>query len=286
MFMLLTWLFYAFSEYQRLPLVPLTFLIISCWCLFCFRDQGYVNDIRRGLFGVPLGSPFTVSRLGHRLESWHTTYVFLGYPQNKKGYKVLAWKTKKLFDSRDVYFHKEAFPFVTNSLNSPSVDPSTMFPSPIIDQDLSNSTSCLAPQNPSNVLPSNSPVLSTNIPLNNLAQSHISQNIKHDIDDHPSFEIPIDADQPVAPSTRVSGRVTKKPSYLKDFVCNSVILTNFTTTCFSHPTTPNAYSFNALSLNNQVVLKSLSNLFELVSFTQAWEHPGWRKAMEEEVKAL
>ncbi|XP_060210247.1 uncharacterized protein LOC132637121 [Lycium barbarum] len=49
--------------------------------------------------------------------------VFLGYSDNKKGYKCLDLETKKIIVSRDVKFEEESFPFATASSN-----PSTIFP--------------------------------------------------------------------------------------------------------------------------------------------------------------
>lgn len=37
--------------------------------------------------------------------------IFIGYPFNHKGYKILDIKTKKIYSSRDVIFHEDHFPF-------------------------------------------------------------------------------------------------------------------------------------------------------------------------------
>ena len=37
--------------------------------------------------------------------------VFMGYPFGKKGYKVMELKTCKFYESRDVVFHENIFPF-------------------------------------------------------------------------------------------------------------------------------------------------------------------------------
>lgn len=38
-------------------------------------------------------------------------HIFIGYPFNTKGYKVLNFATKKVHKSRDVVFHEKVFPF-------------------------------------------------------------------------------------------------------------------------------------------------------------------------------
>lgn len=48
--------------------------------------------------------------------------VFLGYPPNKKGYKLLNLITKKSFGSRDVRFEESIFPFSSNS-ETPYMNP-------------------------------------------------------------------------------------------------------------------------------------------------------------------
>ena len=41
--------------------------------------------------------------------------VFIGYAQSQKGYKLFNLKTKQVFVSRDVCFHKKFFPFHQNN---------------------------------------------------------------------------------------------------------------------------------------------------------------------------
>lgn len=40
-----------------------------------------------------------------------TNYIFLGYPQGQKDYKLLEMDTKRIFVSRDVHFFEHIFPF-------------------------------------------------------------------------------------------------------------------------------------------------------------------------------
>ncbi|XP_049374646.1 uncharacterized protein LOC125839700 [Solanum verrucosum] len=53
-----------------------------------------------------------------------TPHIFIGYPFNKKGYKVLDICTKKMHVSRDVVFYENVFPFASCDSESPESDTS------------------------------------------------------------------------------------------------------------------------------------------------------------------
>lgn len=78
-------------------------------------------------------------------------------------------------------------------------------------------------------------------------------------------------------------RPHNQPVYLKDYVCNSVFLTNLTNSCFSQPANPSTYYFPALSTINQKVLNCISSMTEPIIFSQASLHPGWKQAMDSEI---
>ena len=64
--------------------------------------------------------------------------MFVGYPQNKKGFKVYDLETKRFYFSRDVHFHETFFPFKIPSSTSSSTLSSTLTPntpSPVLDND-------------------------------------------------------------------------------------------------------------------------------------------------------
>ena len=46
-----------------------------------------------------------------KFEPRSTPHIFIGYPFNTKGYKVLHLESKKIHISRDVTFHENIFPF-------------------------------------------------------------------------------------------------------------------------------------------------------------------------------
>ncbi|XP_019252681.1 PREDICTED: uncharacterized protein LOC109231477 [Nicotiana attenuata] len=88
------------------------------------------------------------------------------------------------------------------------------------------------------------------------------------------------------PPLRKSKRNSQKPTYLNDYVCNSIVFSDLTSSCFHHVSHPNVFCFGALSLNNQAIFKSISTVFEHTNYTQASQDLGWRKAMEAEIQAL
>ena len=49
------------------------------------------------------------------------TCVFMGYPYGKKGYRVLELSTSRFYESRDVVFHENIFPFADKSKDNPFI---------------------------------------------------------------------------------------------------------------------------------------------------------------------
>ena len=53
----------------------------------------------------------TLKRQRDKLQPRGHPCIFIGYPYDQKAYKLLDLKTKRVFTSRDVYFHENIFPF-------------------------------------------------------------------------------------------------------------------------------------------------------------------------------
>ena len=194
-----------------------------------------------------------------KFESRALPCVFLGYPFNMKGYKVLTLHTRKISISRDVIFHESIFPFSPSykSLlsNSPplsipllascnptfDVSSSTEFVSAGTPLSISYSPSILVGSLPIPLLaaqidtiPGQSPSLSVAQPVMLPSQSPSLSVAQPVVLPGQSSSLSVDtptvlSDQsislPVNPPTqfvsiRKSARVSNKPAYLADYKCN------------------------------------------------------------------
>lgn len=73
----------------------------------------------------------------------------------------------------------------------------------------------------------------------------------------------------LTPNLAPPGRSTRdhiKPSYLNNYMCNAVFLTDLTTFCFTSHISPVIYLFSVLSFTNQQVFNSISTICEPTSF--------------------
>ncbi|KAH0637483.1 hypothetical protein KY289_037398 [Solanum tuberosum] len=196
--------------------------------------------------------------------------VFLGYPSNQKGYKLLDLHTSKIFVSRDVQFFEHLFPFSSDQPVSP-IFPA--HPTSHPDHSVSQPDNILssAPHSPSSSppispVPTPSPILDSSSPSPSSTST-------------PS--------PPIAPLRR-STRSTlgTLPSHLQDYVCNAIILTNVTDSCFTSPMSHFIKPVHSLSISNQSIIHSVSDIIEPTNYLQACRHPGWTQAMEDEIAAL
>ncbi|XP_070017893.1 uncharacterized protein [Nicotiana sylvestris] len=83
-----------------------------------------------------------------------------------------------------------------------------------------------------------------------------------------------------------SSKPHQTPSYLSDYVCNTVILSDHTDSCFLSPPSPTILPFAALTLTNQNILNSVIHISEPTSYSQAALYPGQLEAMATEFAAL
>ncbi|CAM8949458.1 unnamed protein product [Rhodiola kirilowii] len=186
--------------------------------------------------------------------------VFLGYPMGQKGYKVYCLTNNQVIVSRNVIFREDVFPYqgtssdntLQNTVSLPIV-PSTVDISPFDDtDDIYEPTEVVSP-----------PVC------------------LHEESDNES-EIPsllVDTGE-YNQAPRKSQRITKAPTWQKDYLCNNSIKV----------TSPHNMSkfltYEKCSPAHQHFSSQISEVKEPKSFTQAAKDPKWLNAMQKEISAL
>ncbi|KAL8107165.1 hypothetical protein AgCh_023827 [Apium graveolens] len=195
--------------------------------------------------------------------------VFIGYPVNTKGYKVLDLNTKKIVISRDAVFHEKHFPYhfqpTNDSFSSDIYLPAmTSFRTDSYDNffdslDIHANDFISQPPNSFDNIVENSPGSSTSDEDSTLID--LSE---------------LDVSMPIRQSTRIS----KKPSYLNDFVCNTFVQAD------SSPHWCNLVQYDSLPRLQKCLITKICDIHEPSSYVKASVHPLWVEAMSKEISAL
>nr|XP_016442809.1 PREDICTED: uncharacterized protein LOC107768221 [Nicotiana tabacum] len=171
-----------------------------------------------------------------KFQSRAIACIFLGYPCGKKGYKLLNLSKIFVFHSRDVVFHEHTFPY------SSSFNPShsNVLPPTFVDIPAHPSVTTLSTSHSEPSSPIVSPSFNSTSPTSTSTTSAL-------------------------PILRKSTRTVTQPSYLKDYICSSVIFSNS-----AHSNLPS----------------SETHMYEPQFYQQAVTHPAWQEDMLKEFFAL
>lgn len=240
--------------------------------------------------------------------------IFLGYPPGRKAWKVFDLESQQLFESRDVTFYEQHFPFQgprdqpvildppTSEAQLPAtqLSPAVPFdypePPPLEEISAAPSPDSRDPpieENPEGPLPDSpgfptSPHLRGSSPLQALETEHEAQPAStSSSSERPDLVQPT---QPPAP--RRSDRVRYPHPRYRNFVCHAshsattpLPASQISSSGTVYPL-QNYLSHSRLSSSHMAFVASLDNHTEPTSYTQAMRDPRWREAMRHEINAL
>ncbi|GAA0138906.1 hypothetical protein LIER_00561 [Lithospermum erythrorhizon] len=218
--------------------------------------------------------PSTVKPGSSKFEPRSRPCIFIGYPFEKKAYKLYDIQSQTVFASRDVVFHEKCYPFhhtilpttlplptIPNefpiSLYYPLTDPS---PAPCIDVNGSQF------QHHDHQV---SPIDHSTTTTNTMSPYHSSHTRHTQVTSTHSLK-----PQAHNPATlRRSIRIHSAPVHLKDYVCYGVYCLN--------DVDPSLNASSSMSF-----VASILNITEPRTYKQASKDPNFMTTMDSEIKAL
>ncbi|KAJ9553297.1 hypothetical protein OSB04_017342 [Centaurea solstitialis] len=231
--------------------------------------HGRVPDFSRlRTFGC-LAFASTLANQLHKFSPRAKACVFVGYHVGMKAYKLLDLETKQIFQSRDVVFHENVFPYEGGHVDK-EYDPFSDIVIPMAEindfyedneRDITRMEQIRSPENEDEV---GEPI--SNEPMD--CQDEL-------------LSAETGCNQPE--NDRRSSRNRRPPSYLKDYHCNIVHGESSSTlphSLFKY------YGYQLVTHEQRSFACAISNNMEPSSYKQAAESSEWISAMKEEPKAM
>lgn len=118
--------------------------------------------------------------------------------------------------------------------------------------------------------------------------SHSPLSSSYPIHPHSEPSTLISSESPSSPPLRRSQRtnIGYLPSYLKDYICDTIYLSNVTDSCFTIPIAHVFLLVFTLFAHSQVFLNFVLLVIKPSSYSQACTHPGWVQATKDEIDSL